>query len=183
MRPYYAWLVSIGEPSKELTKKPPAQTSYAHQKFPLALDSAATSPDKQQSRLLDLSKPKFSKISFSLQRYYFVAQPPLFALASLLRDYRRSSSRRASQDNKIRVFVNSSEGAGRPLARPAKRGSRGRLRDIEHAAAFRRGSSTGAIRFLLNSQLFQVSNSNVIACSRQLLFDVCVVENGVAIGL
>jgi hypothetical protein len=43
----------------------------------LALDSAATPPDKQQDRLPDLSKPKLSKISFCARYYYFFHTEPL----------------------------------------------------------------------------------------------------------
>jgi hypothetical protein len=47
-------------------------------------------------------------------------------------------SGRATQDNKTRVSVNSSKGAGPPLAWPAKRGSRGPSQDIDFICQSRR---------------------------------------------
>jgi hypothetical protein len=66
---------------------------------------------KKAERDLDLSKPKFSK---NRPRY----------IRGILCSALLFHSRRATQDNKIRLFVNSLSGAGRP----SSRSTRGRIK-------------------------------------------------------
>ena len=84
----------------------------------LALDSAAALPDKQKNCFSIFPNPNCQSAK------------PLTRQSA--RNATISFASRAFNDNKIRVFVNSTFGAGRQLSPAAKRGSRGPSRDIEH---------------------------------------------------
>jgi hypothetical protein len=76
---------------------------------------------------LDLSKPEFSKISAAPSAAVLCPAQLTAALAAEVDMERVSAScplfhsRRATQDNKIRLFVNSLSGAGRPSLKVDKR--------------------------------------------------------------
>jgi hypothetical protein len=129
---------------RTLSSPPPKNrlTSYAHQKSPtlgrtghltgfayLALDSAATRRTNSKVAYLIFPNPNCQKSD---------SVPGTLLL-----------SHRASQDNKIRLSVNSSKGA-------TKRGSRGPEKDVESLFLFKRrnaSSNTSMItdlRFMVN---------------------------------
>ena len=121
MCPYYAWLVSKRRSRSSFSFRFYPNLYCTHTTSPLAqqrlrftllaLDSARSLPDK---------KGRARSRSFQTR----IFKKPSALIRGILCSALLFHSRRATQDNKIRLFVNSLSGAGRP----SSRSTRGRIK-------------------------------------------------------